>query len=226
MAGTRSWIRNLPRLVSRPWRAWHHRGLSVALLGPDGAGKSSLAQCLVGRSFFPTSVVYMGTGIPGDVMARPAALRWMRGPVLFPIGGTLVQWDRYLRALGERVRGKMIIFDRYTEEALLPPPDSDPSWKRLTRGVRRALACPTPQITIVLDAPGSVMFDRKGEHDGPWLEAQRHRYRALAEHLPGAVIIDAEQPRDAVCAEAMAAIWAAFAGRHERRRSQMERATG
>jgi thymidylate kinase len=75
-------------------------------------------------------------------------------------------------------------------------------------------AGPTPDLTLVLDATGAVLFARKGEHDATHLEDAARRYRSLAERLDAAVVLDASQPAEDVRRAAVDAIWRAqIAGR-------------
>jgi thymidylate kinase len=210
-------IGRLLGVIRAPIVAWSYRGMSVALLGPDGAGKSTLAQCLREEAFFPARVIYMGTGISGELTARPKPLRVLRGPLLFSLGGVATQWVRYLQGFAQRLRGRMVIFDRYTEEALLPPKPFDPAWRRAGRAVRRRLVCPPPELAIVLDAAGTVMYSRKGEHDAAKLEVERERYRALVMVLPHVIVVDAQQAPAAVCSQAMAGIWETYRRRFQAR---------
>jgi thymidylate kinase len=64
-----------------------------------------------------------------------------------------------------------------------------------------------PDLVIVLDAPGEVMFERKQEHDVATLEQRRHWYADIATNLPNAVVIDATQPPDQVLRQAVDAVW-------------------
>jgi hypothetical protein len=61
-------------------------------------------------------------------------------------------------------------------------------------------------VLVVLDAPAEVLLARKGEHDVPALEAQRERYRALAERL-GGVLVDAGRDADTVRRDVTALVW-------------------
>lgn len=210
---TRGWARRpLERLLSAH-RAWAHRGVSVALLGPDGAGKSTLAAALHSRVFFPVRVIYMGTGSDGVTAQRPRALRHLRGPGLYFIGGVTTQWVRYLSALVARVRGHVVVFDRYSEEALLPARTSDPGWRRLSRRLRRLLVCPPPELALVLDAPAAVMFGRKGEHSEALLDEERRRYLSLSKRLANVQILDAERSSEELRDEAVEHIWTTYARR-------------
>jgi thymidylate kinase len=155
------------------------RGLSVALVAPDGAGKSTVAAAL-GRTM-PLAVcrVYMGrhAGSEGD-RTPVLALRLVR------------QWARFLRARWHVACGRIVVFDRYSYDALLPAPRT-PTPLRTARRWLLAHALPPPDLAVLLDVPGDIMFRRKGEHDPERLEGRRQAYRKLAGRVPRIEIVDA-----------------------------------
>ena len=177
------------------------RGLTVALLGPDGAGKSTAASALA-RSFpFPVSTIYMSPA------ARARPRRGPRGVGLgLLLGAQLVRW---LRGQRLRARGRLVLFDRYAYDALLPA-----RWALGWRGrLRRWLlghACPPPALTVVLDAPGAVLYARKPEHPAAILERERAAYLRLAGGRPGTAVLDATADADRIRRELTAAIWTAY----------------
>jgi SAM-dependent methyltransferase len=66
---------------------------------------------------------------------------------------------------------------------------------------------PDPDVLLVLDAPGEVMFARKGEHSAEILEGRRQAYLQLADSLPQARVLDAVQPQDEVQRLATDIVW-------------------
>lgn len=180
------------------------RGMTVALVGPDGAGKSSSAAAL--ERSFPLDVrtVYMSP-----------AMTPRRGPS--PRGASLAlrigaQLSRWCRAQALRLRGRLVLFDRYAYDALLPA-----RWPLGLRGrLRRWLlghTCPAPQLIVVLDAPGELLHARTGEHDPAVLEAERRAYLRLAGDRARAIVVDATREPDRVHRDITAAIWAAYQSR-------------
>lgn len=184
------------------------RGLSVALLGPDGAGKSTLSAGFDEAFPVPVRRIYLGVygrGLGGATKGSGGR---------FGLPGRLVWvWRRSLSAAWQRSRGRIVVFDRHVLDLALAAPGSG----RKAR-LRRSLlvrASPTPGLSIVLDVPGDELFRRKGEHDPESLERQRSRYLELAERLPHAMVIDASADADTVRRRVIAAIWAAYGTRHD-----------
>ena len=60
---------------------------------------------------------------------------------------------------------------------------------------------PRPDLLICLDAPGDVLFARKGEGSPAMLEARRQEYLRLRDAVPHYVLVDATQSLDAVTEE-------------------------
>ena len=205
-ATLRTWSRAL-RTAGRLAAPFRRRGLGVALLGPDGAGKSTVAEVVRGGFYFPADSVYMGlyqAGAAGRRRRRP------RGVGL--VGALARQWGRWLGSQYRRARGRLVLFDRYTYDALLP---ADQPLSRLAR-IRRQLlahACPRPSLIVVLDVPADVLYERKGEHDPALLERHRRRFLELAHRLPGSVVVDAGRDAESVAREVTAQIWRAYASR-------------
>jgi thymidylate kinase len=196
----RLWAR--ARSAIRPfWLHRSHHGLSVALLGPDGAGKSTLAQGLSTTFKLPTRVMYMG--LTGGRLRQIAKLRV---PGVVFAGRALVIWQRYLRARLHQARGRLVVFDRYTLDAAVPHPNDLGRLQRLSRWLDGHL-CPAPDIVIVLDAPGRVMHRRKGEYTAEMLEDWRRHFLALRHRIPRLDVIDATSDADAVRIEATCRIW-------------------
>lgn len=189
----RFWCR-MGKLLRRVRR----QGITVALLGPDGAGKSSAAAAVRDTFFFPAEILYMGPGQPRRGRAVPPGLG-----LLLRIAGLLRRWAR---ARGLQARGRLVLFDRYSFDALLPPR------RRLSRVKRwrRTLlgrACPPPSLTVILDAPGELLYARKGEQSPAVLEEERRGYLALAQRLPCAAVVDATLAPEEVRRAVMVAIW-------------------
>jgi len=175
------------------------RGMTVALDGSDGAGKSTLAAALQGALPFAVETLYMG-------MHRDA-LASMRGDRPPSLPARLVaQWGRYARARFLRASGSMVIFDRYPVDATLPA-------ARHASAVRRAVrwlighSVPAPDLMIVLDAPAEVLVERKHEQPLDVLERRRRQYLELVERRPGTIAVDATADLQDLRREVTRVIW-------------------
>jgi thymidylate kinase len=185
------------------------RGLRVVLLGPDGAGKSTLSRGLAGSLGVPVDEIYMGVfGVGG---------RWQRICRYLPGAGMVTRvlrlWWRSARAGAAVRRGHVVVFDRYTYDAGLRPGTRDLRSRISYWATERAV--PAPDVAVILDAPGELMFARKQEHDIETLEQRRQWYLRLAGELPPSVevlVVDASKPADEVLAVTRTAVLAA-AGR-------------
>ena len=195
--------RSIARRLGWRMRPLRRRGVTVALLAPDGAGKTTIVE-LLARSF-PTPVrsIYMG------LYKNPRR----RLPPGFGLGARVgLQWTRYARAVYHRLRGRVVLFDRYTDDAALPSGTATGARDRIRRRVL-AGAVPRPDLILVLDAPAEELLRRKGEHDLEKLEGDRRHYLAVAHASPRAAVLDATRPPEDVARAAAARIWAALAAR-------------
>ena len=59
---------------------------------------------------------------------------------------------------------------------------------------------PKPDLVVLLDAPGEVLFARKGEGTPEWLEQRRAEYLELVRSMPRYAVVDATKPVDEVVA--------------------------
>jgi thymidylate kinase len=176
------------------------RGLTVALLAPDGAGKSAVATALRASLPVAVKVIYMGRA------------RTTRGGRRGSVAAALLrQWRRHLTARFHGFQGKLVLFDRYTYDAMLPPRQRKPA--RIARRWLFAHAIPAPDLVVLLDAPADLMFQRKGEHPRNFLESRRRDYLDLKSRLPNMVVVDAAQDLDAVRRDVTRAIWSMYRSR-------------
>ena len=200
LAAAADWIKGL--------RRW--RGVSVAVMGPDGAGKSTLVNGLRTALPFPTRALYMG--LTGGRLPRADALR-VPG---FVLGARLiVHWVRYAVSLYHRARGRIVLCDRYTLDGKIPSGAQLGRLGRLSRRVQAA-ALPRPELLLLLDASGAAMHARKGEYDPVQLEEWRDAYQRLGGSVRALEMLDAEQPADAVRRDAQARIWQCYVERWRR----------
>lgn len=212
----RAWqleVRRIARRVLRP------TGLVVAVLGPDGAGKSTVIEglrCELSQVFRRTRQFHL----------RPRLLR--RGgpasaPVTDPHGlpprGKLASlaklglfvldaWVGHALCVSPlKRRSSLVIFDRYAQDVLADPLRyrlSTPRW--LNAVLLRPV--PLPDLWLILDAPAPVLRGRKAEVSEAACAAQLAGYRHLLRELPHAVGIDTAQPQQASIAAACEAVLA------------------
>lgn len=211
--------------------AMRRPGLAVALLAPDGAGKSTLAAALQKDSGLRAQLIYMGTNVKASTIALPTT-KWLHRQ-LKPENGkphtakpwrvllkllnycnrVCEQWYRCAFAVYQKRRGRFVVFDRYVYDSWIARPATS-GRKRL----RRALlewGWPRPDLVIFLDAPAEVLFARKGEHNVEWLARQRAAYLGLQSRLPQMRVVDATQPAEEVKREVIALIWKEYQSRDQ-----------
>jgi len=179
-------------------------GLSVAILGPDGAGKTTLAHALAESVPLPTRQVYMG------VWREYRWDRWLRYVPGARLAARMARLAaRSVQCRYHRRRGRVVLLDRFTYDAALPSPDLD--WRgRVTLAAVRLLST-DPDLVLVLDAPAEVMYARKGEQGVPVLARDRGSYLSLAAGNPAATVIDATLAPARVRTHAHRALWRTLA---------------
>jgi hypothetical protein len=218
------WMDVRSRTIANTLRRWsgkalrlsRRRGVNVALLAPDGAGKTTLTRGIESTFYFPVRSISMGL----YQVPRPRGNRHVPGIGLAVQLST--QWAGWLRGAYHQRRGRLVLFDRYAYDALLP---TRFRYRRLGRARRWLLAhaCPAPELVVFLDAPGEVLHARKGEKSVALLESQRQAYREVLRRLPRAAVVDASREAEQVRPEVIAIIWREYVRRWNRRADAIAR---
>jgi thymidylate kinase len=175
----------------------------VAVLGPDGSGKTSVLDGVAGT--LPVGQVHCHHWRPRILtVGKPTS-----GPVTDPHGRpprsrlvsclklpwlVLDWWIGYAGIIvHQRARQGVVLFDRHFIDILVDPRryrQNAPFWlTRLAAGL-----VPQPSLFIFLDAPVGSLQARKQEVS--WSEGARQRkaYLQLAASVPGAHIVSVDRP--------------------------------
>jgi thymidylate kinase len=207
---------------------------SVALIGPDGAGKTTVTRMLERSTTLRLKYLYMGINMsssnvalptsrlaeylktrmdtrasaspPSDPQhAGPAPTRRRRGIVwttLRLVNRLAEQWFRQFVAWSYQLRGYVVLYDRHfvLDFGGRLPGQVLSTDQRIYRWCLAHLY-PRPDMVIMLDAPGEVLFARKGEWTVADLENRRQLLLQLGTRLPAFLIVDATRPLDVVYEE-------------------------
>ncbi len=218
---------NLFSEVMRYIRRWlQPTGLFVVVLGPDGAGKSTVIDHLVqtvGPAFKRHRIFHWRpmllwrrktTRLTTQPHSHPPHLSWWSSARL--IAHLLDYWFGYwlvIRPLLARVG--LVLFDRYFDDMLIDPKRyryGGPLW--LVRMLRPLI--PKPDLILVLDATEKVVSARKQELAPSEVRRQRRLYAKCMKKYPGTRIIDATGPAWQVTVDAGSAIVEYLSRRFER----------
>src|SRR2546421_471846 len=198
-------------LIDRAKRVWWPDGLNVVLLGPDGAGKSTLIDGLGPR----LHGAFARTTCSG--FAPPLHRLFRRGnrptnqPHALPSRSFLTSVVRaaywfvyctfgYVRLHLALARSTLVLNDRHFVDILVDR-------KRYRYGGPLRLlhliwrVVPKPNLIILLDAPPHVLQARKQEVSFQETALQRKAYLLLAGTLPNCHVVDASQSSDRVAGE-------------------------
>ena len=194
--GSASTVRHSAKALT----ALRGRGPLVAFIGPDGTGKTTLTRALVDQAGMPARCFYGGTypsttptsAVPGLTTAR----------VVTRLLGTRlrVQWNRS--------RGRLVILDRHPLQARPTADDTHLGAKARLRRRMIAATLPTPDLLVTLDAPATVLHQRRPEHSVEQLDLDRKRHRAIVGRAVGSPSLQADRPADSLLGDAVALIWA------------------
>jgi thymidylate kinase len=109
-------------------------------------------------------------------------------------------WFRQTASWWLQARGYTVIYDRHFALDYAPevvPGGEEPLDRRIHRWLV-TMAYPRPSYVIFLDAPGDVLYARKGESTPEELERRRQAFLKQGRRLPGFVRVDATAPLEQV----------------------------
>jgi thymidylate kinase len=215
-----SLVRNPLRLIAnllsdgmRLVRRWlQPTGLLVAVMGPDGAGKSTLIEHLVqvvGPAFdrhrlFHWRPMLLRRRKSTRDTTRPHSLpphgRWWSVARLF--AHLLDYWLGYWLVIRPLLaRSGLVVFDRYFDDVLIDPKryryGGPLWWARILRPV-----IPKPDLVLILDASAEVLLSRKHEVAFEEIQRQRRLYARCINGAAGTRVISASGSVSHVSAEA------------------------
>ena len=217
---------------------------TVAFIGPDGAGKTTVTRHLEETLSIPVKYLYMGvsfsssnttlpttrlvhaikkrhagnadyeddtthTESPRGHQQRKGLLSTVRGSIRATLRMILrlsEEWYRQGLSTYYKFRGYVVIYDRhffadYYGFDFASDQREQPLSRRI-HGYMLEHLYPRPDLVIYLDAPGEVLFARKGEKSPEMLEDRRQKYLTLCNNTKDYMIVDATQQPEKVIADA------------------------
>lgn len=208
-------------------RLTQQTGLLVAVLGPDGAGKSTLINELIHvsqRAFRRTRVFHWRPALLWKRTAQADTTQPHARPCRSAISSATRlcaflcdYWAGYVTLIAPlRARSGLIVFDRYFDDVLIDPfryRYGGPHW------FARMLSClvPRPDLVLIVDSPEDVIFSRKQELTSEELRHQRQSYSEYAAREPRARTIDASRQIPDVTSDAAHSLFSFLVNRFERR---------
>lgn len=239
---------------------------SVALIGPDGAGKTTLGRMVESRSEIPVRYMYMGIAAESSNHMLPTTrfVRWLkgrgsgrgrggaederrRGPTdadaaceiqgADPNGGARLkravprlwaaarllnrvaeEWYRQILSWVFQLRGYVVLYDRHFVYEFKGD-DIAHRNRTLSKRIHAWMLdrlYPRPDLVICLEAPGELLFERKGERTPGLLERRTEALRRHARNAPAFVQVDVTRPVDVVYREIEAEVARLYSGRTPR----------
>ncbi|HYE25411.1 MAG TPA: hypothetical protein VEG32_09455 [Clostridia bacterium] len=209
-----------------PGRPRAFKSCSVALVGADGAGKTTIARRLEKSLPFKTRYLYMGmsaessnvllpttrlvqavrrarpTRVSTTSSNAPRARGWVWA-ALRTANRIAEELYRQVLASWYRRRGNVVICDRHFLYDFATTPQQAATldgFERLHRLWLRK-AYPRPELVIFLDAPAAVLFGRKGEGTNDYLEDRRRAISSMSAEVERFVRIDTDRSLEAVYAD-------------------------
>lgn len=224
----------------------HPTGLKVVVLGPDGAGKTSVCtrlnnapsrnipfgyvkyRLLYHRVLPPLSVIesrIRRRPIKRSVNPHNPHANKPHHPVIWLLKFSYYTLDQWLSELlwtrTQLAHTQLLLFDRHLTELSV-----DSRRYRYTgpRRLARLLArlAPKPDLFLVLDAPPEIMQSRKQDVTFEETMRQRQAYLDLAKRTPNSRIIDSSQPLDRVMMDVRRAL-ADYVSARTRKRFGLDR---
>jgi thymidylate kinase len=189
----------------------------IALIGPDGAGKTTITRRLVDLDTLPLRYLYMGINMEASNRILPTSrlIRHVRRHAvgtyrqsIFRAAARLCnrvaeEWYRQLVCWWWQLRGYTVICDRHFVLDFAPE-IAPKSGESLDRRVHRWLlryCYPKPDLVLFLEAPGEVLYARKGELTVEELDRRNAAFLQVGRRMPNFVHIDATRPLDEVFGE-------------------------
>jgi thymidylate kinase len=238
---------------------------TVALIGEDGAGKTTIAKKLLESYPLPMKYLYMGIHVPSSNVALPTSrlayllklhsyrrsLKHARPPQpqspavhraeyrpvkRGPLGTAArllnrlaEEWFRQLVSWMYQLRGYIVIYDRhFLFEYGFATHNFDKHNKPLTERLHYyslTRLYPKPDLVILLDAPPSVLLERKQEWPLEVMEKRQEKYLELAEQVPNFARVDATQPLHTLLADVARQIEQFYVSRYAEKSNGNDRKT-
>jgi O-antigen/teichoic acid export membrane protein/thymidylate kinase len=208
----------------------HPDGMFIVILGPDGAGKSTLTKKILELfgPLFERHRVFQWRPMVLKPRDRYQYVPWFNPPHTEPPHGPVESILRIFAVLCDYwvgypavirpllTRAGLIIYDRDLHDLLvdrLRYRYGGPDWfPRLAIRL-----CPEPEtVFLTMDADPDVILNRKNEVAPDELRRQRRAYLELAASLPNSTVVRTDKSIEASASAAIGAVLTYMAGRFER----------
>ena len=210
---------HIARYLGFPPYKVNRRGKLIALIGVDGAGKTSAANHLISLDIMKLTGVkriYFGNNeywMPGLRKLLVRSVTWPR--ILRLMISTIASVDRSARALityRHLIVGKTVIADRYyfddfiglslnrkKEEAGTHPRPS--LFKKLYRSIMKPRILIEPDLTLFLSVSPERAYERKQDYSYQKMLEVNQAYNKFFQKMKNVCIVNCDQPQDVVLGE-------------------------